>query len=172
MKDNEIRELLEKIDVHYNSDYSKNKNLVLEWKKQLKKYEAQDVFRKLEEHLKSDYGNNPPKLYFLIKDLKTPDEKYKLKNLHTLCPFCKNVLSMEEFNKHYSKCLDIDYIDKNVKKHLNQQIIKSDYYKMTDSEIKTRYEKILKLVYKNSTNKMEKMCIENYFKTKEINNEK
>lgn len=172
MSDNEIRELLEKIDIHYNSDYSKNKNLVLEWKRQLKKYEAKDVFRKLEEHLKSEFGNTPPKLYFLIKDLKTPEEKYKLKNLHTVCKYCRKIINMEEYENHYHKCLTIEYIERNVKKYLNQQIVRSDYFEMSDEDLKKKYEKIAKVVYENTTNQMEKDCIKKYFETKEENNEK
>lgn len=171
MKDNEIKILLERIDVHYNTNYSTNKSLIIEWKKQLVNYEAKDVFKKLDEHLKSDYSNNPPKLYYLIKDLKTPEEKYKLNNLHTLCTYCKKVVNMEDYEQHHKKCLTIEYIEKNVKKYLNQQIVRQDYFDMSYEEIMKRYEKIAKIVQEKSTNEIEKNSIKMYFKTKEENNE-
>ena len=141
MRDDEIRELLERIDIHYNTDYSKNKGLINEWKKQLKKYEAKDVFGKLEEYLKSEFGNNAPKLYYLIKDLKTPDEKYQLQNLHTKCNYCGQIINMDEFEHHHARCLEIEYIEKNVKKYLDQQIVRDDYFKMSDSDLNIRIHK-------------------------------
>ena len=166
MNDNEIKELLEKIDIHYSTDYAKNKNLVIEWKKQLKKYASKDVFRKLEEHLRSDYSNIPPKLYFLLKDLKTPEEQIKLDLLSEQCKFCNQFVKLSNFDEHYEKCMDIDFIERNVKKYLNQQIIRSDYYEMSNEDVKKRFEKIAKIVIEKSNNEMEVNALKKYFKTK------
>lgn len=166
MNDNEIKEFLEKIDIHYGTDYAKNKNLVIEWKKQLKKYASKDVFRKLEEHLRGDFSNIPPKLYFLIKDLKTPEEQIELDALSEQCKFCGEFVKLMEFDKHYERCMDIDFIERNVKKYLNTQIIRSDYYEMSDEDIKKRFEKIAKVVMEKSENKYEINAIKMYFKTK------
>ncbi|MEE3344417.1 MAG: hypothetical protein VZS44_10025, partial [Bacilli bacterium] len=83
MKLNEVKNLIERIDMHYDTNHSKDDDYVKEWYKELKKYDSEDVNRRLEEHLKGEYGNIPPKLYFLIKNLKTPEQKIKMGSIYT-----------------------------------------------------------------------------------------
>lgn len=161
----DVKVLIERIDIHYNTELSKKDGLLKEWDKYLKKYDKKDVFRKLDEYIK-DYIDYPPKLYNLIRDLKTTEEKHKLKNLYTMCNYCGEKVNMEEFEHHHSKCLMIEYIEKNVKKYLDKQIVRSDYLEMKKDELIKRYEKIVQVVHKNTNNPFEKRAIEKYFETK------
>ena len=81
--------------------------VVDEWYKQLSKYEKDDVYEKFEEHLKSDYQTQPPKLHYITKYLKTPEEKEKTKQVPYLvaCNLCGKYMTLDEYNEHYDKCL-------------------------------------------------------------------
>jgi len=160
----EIKELLKKIDIHYNTRYLENKDLIKEWEKYLKKYNKKDIFNKLEKYLKSEFSNNAPKLYYLINGVKTIEQKQQLSNLYTMCNYCNKKISMEEYEKHHSKCLDIEFIERNVKKYLNQQIVRDDYLKMNDNDLKLRFNKIAKIVIEKSTNQKEVKFLKKYLK--------
>lgn len=171
MNTKEVKELLEKIDIHYGTEYSTNKNLILEWQKELKKYDSDDVFRKLEEHLKSNFSNIPPKLYFLVKDLKTPKEKLNLNNLNIICTYCKSIVNVLDYDRHYERCMEIDYIARNVKKYLNQEVNISEYRLMSDDDIKKRFDKIANIIIKKGDNQKEKDCLIRYFEESSKNQE-
>lgn len=160
----EIKELLKKIDIHYNTKYLENKDLIKEWEKYLKKYNKKDIFNKLENYLKSEFNNNAPKLYYLINGVNTIEQKHQLSNLHTMCNYCNKIVSMEEYEKHHSKCLDIEFIERNVKKYLNQQIVRDDYLKMNDNDLKLRFNKIAKIVIEKSNNQQEVKFLKKYLK--------
>ena len=167
MSNKEIMELFKKIDTHYNTKYSENEEMIIEWSKYLKKYISKEVFDSFEYYLKY-YPTNPPRMYNLISGLKTYEQKIHEENIKTICPFCRDSVTMSEYNHHYGRCLSIDYIERNVKKHLNQQIIRDDYYKMSDEDLNKRYEKIMNIVCENSNNPMEKLCQKKYYETKKM----
>ena len=168
----EVESLNEKIDIHYNTEYSKNDNLVKEWYKELKKYDSVDVFRKLEEHLRSNFSNIPPKLFYLTKDLVTPEQKISMGMISTNCTICGRKLNLLDFDAHFEKCSKILFIKENVKTYLNQDINVEEYYIMSDQDITKRWEKIANIVLQKSDNELLKKCIMNYFNTREENNEK
>lgn len=167
MTKDETKEILKKIDVTYQTNYMRNEMYVVEWYKELKNFDFEDVYTRLEEHMRSNFSNSVPKLYFLTKGLKTPEEKERMSNLLEYCPLCKAKVKLENFDEHYENCMDIDYIRKNVKKYLDQEIILSDYYSMSREDIKKRVDKIMKIVYQKTDNQFEKNCLRKYFKTKE-----
>ena len=167
MTKEETKEILKKIDITYQTDFLKNQNYVSEWYKELKNYDYEDVYGRLEEHLRSNFSNSIPKLYFLTKGLKTPKEKENLSNLQEKCPFCKNLIKIEEFKEHYENCMDIDYIKRSAKKYLNQDIDLLKYYSMARSEVLEKVDQMMKVVYQKTNNEFEKKCIKKYFETKE-----
>lgn len=162
MNEEELREIFKKIDLHYNTRYSENKEMMAEWFRYLKKYDSKEVFDSLEYYLKY-YPTNPPKMYNLINGLMSLEQKQQLKNLHTICPYCKKTVSMEDYDKHYGRCLDINFIERNVKKYCNQQIVRDDYYKMSDKDLKLRFDKIAKIVIEKTPNELEKKYLKKYF---------
>ena len=162
----QTKELIEKIDIHYNTEHSKNDNFVKEWYKELKKYDVEDVNRRLEEHLKSEFSNSSPKLYYLTKGLFTPEQKIQMTNIYTNCQLCGKEVNVKDYDEHYEKCSHIDFIKTNVKKYLNQEINIEEYWNMSDDEIIKRWEKIAKIILEKSDNNLLKICLTNYFKTK------
>lgn len=166
MTNQEIKELLERIDIHYSTDYSKNKDLIKEWTKELKKYDNEDVNRRLEEHLKGEFSNMTPKLYYLTKGLFTPEQKIQMTDIFTNCQLCGKEVNTKDYDEHYEKCGHIDFIKTNVKKYLDQDINVEEYWTMSDEDIKVRWEKIAKIILEKSDNDMLKICLRKYFETK------
>ncbi len=164
MKMSEVKELIEKIDIHYGTEHIKNDNLVKEWYKELKKYSSEDVNRRLEEHLRGDFSNSTPKLYYLTKGLFTPEQKIQMTTIYTNCTLCGKEVNINEFDDHYTKCSHIDFIKTNVKKYLNQDINVEEYWQMSEEDLTKRWEKIAKIVLKKSDNELLKRCLTNYFK--------
>jgi hypothetical protein len=159
----ECTDILKTIDLTYNVSYSIDEEYIKDWYKDLKNYDFNDVCNSLENHLKSNYSNIPPKKWSLLNSLKTIENKEKLKYIKTTCRFCKKNISMEEFEKHYSRCQDIDFIEKNVKEYLNQQIIREDYYIMSDEDLKRRFDKIAKIVMEKNNGTKLSNCLKKYF---------
>lgn len=106
MTKSEVVDFMKVIKAYY-QNFLVEDYVVDEWYKQLSKYEKDDVYEKFEEHLKGDYQTQPPKLHYLTKYLKTPEEKEKSKQVPYLvaCNLCGNFMSLDEYNEHYDKCL-------------------------------------------------------------------
>lgn len=102
----EVLKLLNKIKVYYPSfsleDYVKE-----EWINKLKPYDNEDVLEKLDEHLQGDKSKELPKLHFITKFLKTPEEKKRYTgNFIINCNLCGKEMTLSEYdNEHYGKCL-------------------------------------------------------------------
>lgn len=122
-----------------------------EWYKQLSKYEKDDVYEKFEEHLKGDYQTQPPKLHYLTKFLKTPEEKEKAKKVPYLvaCNLCGKFMSLDEYTEHYDKCLaeEVVYreilregtdIGRDELKKLSRETLNETYKKAMDRSKKIR----------------------------------
>lgn len=159
---NEVKDFLQEIDIQYSTSYAKDDYLLKEWHKKLKPYEKEDAYRQLKEHQRGEFANIPPKLYYIIKDLKTPQEKMILSMLLERCEFCKQYIKLDDFKEHHDKCMDINFIETNVKKYLNQQIIRDDYYSMSNDELQKRVNKIAKIIIKKSKNEQEVETWEKY----------
>lgn len=159
MKLNEVKNLIERIDMHYDTNHSKDDDYVKEWYKELKKYDSEDVNRRLEEHLKGEYGNTPPKLYFLIKNLKTPEQKIKMGSIYTNCTLCGCKLNILDFDIHYDRCSKVQFIKDNVKKYLDQEINEDEYYQMSEEDIIKRWNKIANIVIQRTDNEILKRAL-------------
>ena len=102
----ELKEILTNIKAHY-QNFAIYDYVVKEWYKVLKDYEYDDVMESLVDHLTSDNSNELPKAYQLIKYLIPKDS----------CNLCDRWMSLDEFDKHYDKCLhEFGKIFKNTKR--------------------------------------------------------
>ena len=96
-----------------------------EWALKLKPYDLEDVVRKFEEHLKGDRAEEPPKLHFLTRYLRTKDEKETQGEYTIECNLCHKWMTPEEYDIHYEKCLDIQYLE-NVAKQKGEKFSRKD----------------------------------------------
>ena len=106
MTKEETKELVKKIKVYY-PFFKLEKEGLDEWYGRLKPYDYQDVLDKVEEHLRGDKAEEPPKLHYITKFLKTPEEKKRYTGDFIIdCNLCGKTMTLEEYDKeHYKKCL-------------------------------------------------------------------
>lgn len=112
----ELENLFKQLKAHY-SFFTTEDYVYNEWFRFLKDYDYEDVVQKLDEHLKGEYSKDIPKVTFLIKYLKTTEEKKRLAEQgveYTVqCNLCHRWMTLTEYNEHYGKCLDIRFLSKN-----------------------------------------------------------
>lgn len=162
----DVKMILKRIQVNY-PNFVVDGYVQSEWYRELKDYCLEDVMQKLEQHFRSEqYGNSIPKVYFLTKYLKKAKEKKEVDKgrILTTCTLCGDTISLAEFDKHYERCSNIDYLNRKSLKFFNKEIDKSKYKNMIDEEFNAIYDKFLPIVYKNEDNPKEKNAIENYLK--------
>lgn len=136
-------ELLENIKAHY-QNFSITENVVKEWYKVLADYSFSDVIEKLVDHLESDDYKEVPQVYRLVKDLKTEEEKEKVNEINNkilvCCNLCEDWMSMSEYESHYGRCLDIEYLV-GASKKVGKPMTRSELNKLPQSKIQALYEK-------------------------------
>ena len=161
----DVKLILKRIQSYYPSfiiDDFKTK----EWYNELKKFEYDDVNRKLEEHMRSaDYGTYEPKLFYLTKYLKTKEEKQLKTDYYCSCTMCGKYFKLSEYDKHFDRCSSIEFINKQCMDMKNTEIDKEKYFNMSDEEFTGFYDKLLKIVYNNSKDEMQKNAIRRYFES-------
>jgi len=112
MKKSEVSKLLNKIKGYYNSQFFIDEFVTEAWVEQLKDYEYEDC----EEHLKTYLKENPdfpPKPHTFTKGILTIKEKEKRKKSKYIveCNLCHRWITIEDYDKHYGRCLDIEYLE-------------------------------------------------------------
>lgn len=113
----ETIKFMKKIKSYY-SNFSIEDYVIEEWVERLKDYELKDLLEKFEQHLNGEYALEPPKLHFLIKYLKTKEEKEKTSHDYLVrCNLCGDEMYLSELDsKHYRKCLLVSSLVKILKK--------------------------------------------------------
>lgn len=111
MKKSEVNKLLNKIKGYYNSQFFIDEYVIDAWVEQLEPYDLEDAEEHIKEYLK-EYPDIPPKPHTFIKGLLTREQKEARKNSSYLisCNLCGKWLSNEEYERHYDRCLDIQYL--------------------------------------------------------------
>lgn len=158
----DVKIILKRIQVNYpsfiNDSYTQS-----EWYKELKDYDLEDIMKKLEEHMRSEqYGNNIPKVYFLTKYLRTTKEKNKTEKYLMQCSICKEFIPEEQYDKHYERCLDVEYIVKKRKELFDNDTseeLKNTYLNMEQTTFDNKYLEFLDKIY-NYVSDEEKRRIE------------
>ena len=111
MKKSEVNKLLNKIKGYYNSQFFIDDNVLNAWDEQLQDYSLEDCEEHLKEYLK-EYPEHPPKPHTFIKGMLTIQEKEKRKHAEYIvqCNLCQRWMTIEDYDNHYGKCLDIEYL--------------------------------------------------------------
>lgn len=107
----ETKNLLNKIKGYYNSQFFVDEYILDAWHDTLKDYEKEDCIEHIKDYIK-EFPDTPPKPQTFKKGLLTSEEKRKLKerDYSVSCNLCGKWLSLEEYERHYDKCLDIQYL--------------------------------------------------------------
>ena len=111
MTKTEVSKLLNKIKGYYNSQFFIDEYVTEAWVDSLKDYDLEDAEEHIKEYLK-EYPDTPPKPHVFIRNLLTHEQKEKRKNESYLvsCNLCGKWLSNQEYEEHYGRCLDIQYL--------------------------------------------------------------
>lgn len=107
----ETSKLLNKIKGYYNNQFFVDEYVIDAWVESLKPYEYVDAEDHLKQYLK-DYPETPPKPHIFKKGLYTREEKEQMKNNnYTIqCNLCGRWMNLINYDRHYDKCLDIQYL--------------------------------------------------------------
>lgn len=162
----DVKIILKRIQINYPS-FINDTYVQSEWYKELKDYDIEDVMKKLEEHMRSsEYGNSIPKLYFLTKYLKTAKEKQNIEHYELQCPICEKFINEEKYDKHFERCIDVEYIINKRKELFNEDTseeLKIKYLEMNDELFDNKYVEFLDKIY-NKISEDEQKRLDNIIK--------
>lgn len=107
----EVRKLTDKIKGYYNSQFFVDDYVLEAWYESMKDYDLEDAEDHLKDYLK-EYPDIAPKPHTFKRGLYTHEEKETMKNAkYTVeCNLCRRWMPYEEYERHYGKCLDIQYL--------------------------------------------------------------
>ena len=111
MTKNEITKLLNTIKGYYNSQFFIDEYVVSAWNDCLKDYDINDAIEHIQDYIK-EYPDTPPRPHTFRSGLLTIEEKERRKNAkYTVeCNLCHRFMPYEEYESHYGRCLDIQYL--------------------------------------------------------------
>lgn len=111
MTKNETKKLLNKIKGYYNSQFFIDEYVIEAWCESLEPYDLEDAEEHIKDYLK-EYPDTPPKPHVFIKDLYTHEEKKRRNesDYSVNCNLCGKWMSLQEYDNHYDRCLDIQYL--------------------------------------------------------------
>lgn len=111
MNKSETKKLTNLIKGYYNTEFFIDDYVLQAWFDTLEPYDYEDA----EEHIKEYLKENPdiaPKPHTFIKGMLTKEQKQARKNSGYLvsCNLCGKWMSLQEYDDHYGRCLDIQYL--------------------------------------------------------------
>lgn len=159
MKIKETSRLMERIKEHY-QDFIIDEGKTEEWHNFLKDYAYEDVSKKLDEHLSSEqYGQFIPKVAFLVKYLTKEKEKGQNEDYLVQCFYCKKYLKNSEFQKHFSRCSSINYMNNQRQRFFDKtfdDVAIKQLWNLDEESFRKKYREMLDVVRKNTTDECEK----------------
>lgn len=107
----EVNKLLSKIKGYYSSQFFLDEDVINVWVEVMEPYDFNDAIEHIKDYVK-DYPDTAPRPHIFRRGLNTREEKEKLKNCkYTVeCNLCHRWMPYEEYESHYGKCLDIQYL--------------------------------------------------------------
>lgn len=126
MTKTETKKLLNKIKGYYNSQFFIDEYVIDAWDETMKEYTLEDAEEHINKYLK-EYPDTPPKPHTFIKGLLTREQKIQLANekYFVECNLCHKWMGLNQYDEHYGKCLDIEYLV-NVAKEKGQNITRKE----------------------------------------------
>jgi hypothetical protein len=122
----EVKKLTNIIKGYYNNQFFVDDYVLEAWYESMKPYELEDAEEHLQTYLK-EYPDIPPKPHTFKNGLYTPEQKERMKNTnYTIqCNLCGRWMSVQEYDAHYERCLDIQYL-LDVAKQKGEQYTRED----------------------------------------------
>ena len=153
MKLDDTIEILKLIDRCYDTDYTKNKDIIDDWYKVLRNYEFKDISLALENYMK--YNTSfAPKVYDVVRNCQTIENKKLLDHAKTRCHLCMKEINLDD-EEHIDRCLGVEFIATVARRFKSQEIDKEKYRNMPREEFNKYHLMAVKLVIEKSNNKLE-----------------
>ena len=102
----EAKRLLNLIKGYYNTQFFVDESVIQVWQTELEPYDLEDAEDRLKSYLK-EFPDIPPKPHTFIKGMLTIEQKKKRDDF-IIC--CQKAMPLSEFDPHYGRCLDIEYL--------------------------------------------------------------
>ena len=143
MKKIETQKLLNKIKGYYNSQFFIDDYVIEAWTETMKPYELEDAIEHIKTYLK-EFPDIAPKPQTFIKGLLTGEEKRRIRNSEYVvgCQLCGRWMPIDDYDPHFDKCLDIEYLVR-VAKERGNDITRKDlesYPRATIEKLLKKYE--------------------------------
>lgn len=159
MEKNEVSDLLDYI-VNIYPNFKIDDSIMNTWFNELQQYDLDDVKGNLKSFMASEYyQKQPPTVSLLIKGLQRKYEKTDWNKVETLCQRCHKPLSLSEYDNHFSRCSNVDYVIRETKKYYHKELTRKELFAMSDEEFNERYNKLLHFIYDHTKNESEKTRI-------------
>lgn len=112
MNKTEAKKLTDKIKGYYNSQFFVDDYVLEAWYETMKPYDLDDAIEHIQTYVK-EYPDIPPKPHTFKRGLYTHEEKMRIKNsdFTVQCNLCQRWMSLDDYDSHYDKCLDILYLE-------------------------------------------------------------
>lgn len=165
MTKEESAKIVDKIKI-YRQSFLITSELYQEWYRILEPYDYYDVNNKLDNYFRnSDNFGKYPDAYYLVKFLKTIEEKKVLSEPHVICEICKKPLKHENYAKHYERCSSIEYLVEMSKRYLNKNLSRKKLEDTSDTTFNEYYYSTCKLIFDNMPDGFPKHLLENVLLT-------
>lgn len=161
MERKDVSYLLERIQANRQSFLITNAVLD-EWSKVLEPYDYFDLNKKLDEYFRDgeNFGKYPD-VYYLIKYLKTNEEK-KIENVpYVICQNCRDKVKYEDYKSHYDRCSSVCYLIEMSKRYLNKELNKQKLFAADFKSFDKYYYSTCKLIYNQMPEGFPKHLLEN-----------
>ena len=156
MDKNEVTELMNYILSIYPTTFKFDDETVRYWFNELQQYDLEDVKTSLKPLMKKEF---PPKLVDITSGLRRKYEKTDWSKVQTLCQICHKPLSLEEYEEHYDRCLNIEFIIKKAKKWANKNLTRKELWALSDEAFEKKNNEILHYIYDHTQDESEKTRI-------------
>lgn len=114
MNKSDVLDILNKIKTNY-QDFLIKEDTLNNWYEVLKDYSYLEIDGKLNDYLKAD-SDKPPRLNHLTSGIQTIAQKTNsLNNDFVWCNLCQKKMRFRYYESHYSRCLQVHTIWKNLK---------------------------------------------------------
>ena len=165
MDRNQVSEILERIQANRQSFLITNA-VVNEWCNVLAPYDYYDVTKKLDDYFRdSDNFGRYPDVYYLIRYLKTIEEKKIMSVPHALCQICGQAVKFEDYQKHYDRCSSVEYITEMSKRYLEKSLSREKLMATDDKTFEKYYYSTCKEIYFQMPDGFPKHLLENVLLT-------
>lgn len=158
MTKEESTRIVDRIKV-YRQNFTITDLVYREWFKVLNAYDYAEVDEKLDKYFKDlDNEGKIPNPHYLVKYLRTQNEKQNIGSFKVECPNCGLYVDLEDLDgKHYDRCLSTRYIVAMRKKYFNKETDIEELNYLSDKIFWDKYYDFISILSKMEVQEKDKL---------------